>query len=77
VATDLSTPVVSLVTLRRQGWSLPPSRLTPELLDTLRSEGAVLLVESSFGGWLPEATRATLPPPLYDDGQVRSYSLRR
>ncbi|MBN8233382.1 glycosyltransferase family 39 protein [Corallococcus macrosporus] len=76
VATDLSTPVVSLVTLRRQGWSLPPASLTPERLEELRREGATLLVESSFGGWLPEATRARLPPPLYDDGQVRSYSLR-
>lgn len=75
VATDEHTPVVSLVILRRTGWCLPPQQLTPERIAALHREGATALVESSFGGWLPDGSRAALPPPIYADDQVRAYAL--
>jgi Dolichyl-phosphate-mannose-protein mannosyltransferase len=76
IVTDESTPVVSLVILRRTGWSAPPKYLTPQRIDELRRQGATLLVESSFGGWLPDLTRGALPDPVYADDQVRSYVLK-
>jgi 4-amino-4-deoxy-L-arabinose transferase-like glycosyltransferase len=76
VVTDETTPVVSLVTLRRTGWGVPAKDLSPERIADFRRKGATLLVESSVGGWLPEATRAMLPSPLYVDDQVRSYVLK-
>jgi 4-amino-4-deoxy-L-arabinose transferase-like glycosyltransferase len=75
VVTDEHSPVVSLVILRRMGWTASPSELTPQRIEELRREGATLLVESSFGGWLPESTRRVLPAPHYADDQVRSYVL--
>lgn len=75
VATDGTTPVVSLVILRRMGWALPAKDLTPERIAALHRQGATLLVESSFGGWLSEETRRTLPVPAYADDQLRSYVL--
>ena len=77
VATDQRTPVVSLVILHRCGWSLPAETLDPTRLAALRGQGATLLVESTFGGWLTEAQRSTLPPPLYQDDQLRAYDLSR
>jgi 4-amino-4-deoxy-L-arabinose transferase-like glycosyltransferase len=77
VVTDSVTPVVSLVILRRTGWAVHAAELTPERIAEYRRQGATLLVESSFGGWLPDATRAALPEPYYVDNQVRSYLLRR
>jgi len=67
--------VVSLVILRRMGWALPAKDLTPERIAALHRQGATLLVESSFGGWLSEETRRTLPVPAYADDQLRSYVL--
>ena len=75
VATDEHTPVVSLIVLRRIGWCVPARDLTPERIAELHREGAVTLVESSFGGWLPDSTRAALPAPVYADDQVRAYAL--
>jgi Dolichyl-phosphate-mannose-protein mannosyltransferase len=75
VATDETTPVVSLVILHRLGWCATARDLTPERIAELQKKGAVLLVESSFGGWLSEATRRALPAPTYADDQVRSYIL--
>jgi hypothetical protein len=75
IATDARTPVVSLVILDRIGWALPPKELTPDAIDQLRSQGARILVESSFGGWLPPETRAALPPPFWADDQIRAYRL--
>jgi len=77
VVTDTNSPVVSLVRLRRNGWSLPAASLTPETLRRLRAEGARELVESDFGGWLTEAQREALPPPRYADAQLRIYDLLR
>jgi hypothetical protein len=76
VVTDAHSPVVSLVILDRLGWALPAESLTPNAVVGLQAQGARLLVESSFGGWLPAATRAALPPPLYEDDQLRAYPLR-
>jgi 4-amino-4-deoxy-L-arabinose transferase-like glycosyltransferase len=76
VATDQATPVASLVILRRNGWAVTPRELSPQRLEHFRRQGATLLVESSFGGWLPEETRAALPPPCYSDDQLRAYPLR-
>lgn len=75
VVTDRRTPVVSLVVLRRTGWSAHPDQLTPERIEEHRRKGAKVLIESSFGGWLPEAVRAGLPQPTYADDQVRAYAL--
>jgi hypothetical protein len=75
IATDARTNVVSLVRLDRIGWAIPPAELTPEAIARLRSQGARVLVESSFGGWLDPATRATLPPPVWSDDQLRVYEL--
>jgi len=77
VTTDERTPVVSLVILHRCGWSLPAKTLDATRLAELRQQGAVLLVESTFGGWLTEAQRSTLPQPLYQDDQLRAYDLSR
>jgi hypothetical protein len=76
LVTDSVTPVVSLVILRRMGWATHATELTPERIADYRRQGATLLVESSFGGWLPDATRAALGTPLYTDDQVRSYLLK-
>jgi hypothetical protein len=75
VATDERTPVVSLVVLRRNGWSLPASTLSVERIRELHQQGAKWLVESSFGGWLDEGVRASLPLPSYQDDQLRIYRL--
>jgi len=75
VATDEATPVVSLVILHRIGWALPPEALTPARLEELRREGARVLIESAFGGWLTPETRAALSTPVYQDAQVRAYAL--
>jgi uncharacterized membrane protein YhaH (DUF805 family) len=75
IATDERTNVVSLVRLDRIGWALPPAQLTPEAIARLRSQGARILVESSFGGWLDPGTRAGLPPPIWSDDQLRAYAL--
>ncbi len=75
VATDDRTNVVSLVILDRIGWALRPAELTPETIARLRSQGARILVESSFGGWLESETRAALPPPIWSDDQLRAYVL--
>ena len=75
VATDLATPVVSLVILHRTGWALPPKVLTPARLEELRGEGARVLIESSFGGWLSPEVSGALPPPVYQDTQLRAYAL--
>ncbi|MBS2032191.1 MAG: glycosyltransferase family 39 protein [Deltaproteobacteria bacterium] len=75
VATDAHSPVVSLVLLDRLGWARPAEELKPAAIDALRSQGAAVLVESSFGGWLPPETRAALPPPVYADDVLRAYAL--
>lgn len=75
IATDEKTPVASLVILHRNGWCVSPKELTLERIETLHRQGAKTLVESSFGGWLPDATRAALPKPVYADDQVRAYVL--
>jgi 4-amino-4-deoxy-L-arabinose transferase-like glycosyltransferase len=75
VATDARTNVVSLVIVDRLGWALAPSELTPEAIARLRGEGARVLVESSFGGWLSPEARAALPPAVYADDQLRAYAL--
>jgi 4-amino-4-deoxy-L-arabinose transferase-like glycosyltransferase len=75
VATDARTPVVSLVVLHRVGWALPAAQLDGPKLRGLAAEGARLLVESSFGGWLSDAQRRELPAPLFADDQVRLYDL--
>jgi hypothetical protein len=75
VATDSGTSVVSLVTLDRLGWCLPPSAVTPEAIARLRSQGARTVVETSFGGWLAPETRAALPPPIWADDRLRAYVL--
>jgi 4-amino-4-deoxy-L-arabinose transferase-like glycosyltransferase len=75
IATDRSTPVVSLIVLRRTGWSVRPDDLTLEAVRRMSAQGARVLIESSFGGWLPNATRAALPPPRYSDDQLRIYDL--
>lgn len=50
------------------GWNI--------LIEVFRGEGAAVVVESVFGGWLTESARAHLGPPHYADDQVRSYLLR-
>ena len=71
VATDERTPVVSLVILHRCGWSLPAKTLDAARLAALRDQGALLLVESTFGGWLTETQRSTLPAPLFRTVTIR------
>lgn len=76
IATDANSNVVSLVILDRIGWALPPDELTPDAVVELRARGARILIETRFGGWLPDATRAALPPPIWSDDQLRAYALR-
>ncbi len=75
VATDGSSPVISLSVLGRVGWTERPEALTPERIEALRRQGARVLIDSSFGGRLPAATVASLPPPVYQDDQVRAFRL--
>ena len=75
IATDERTNVVSLVILDRLGWAMPPSELNPGSIARLRAQGAGVLVESKFGGWLDPATRASLPTPIWSDDQLRAYVL--
>ena len=49
--------------------------LTPARLEELRREGARVLIESAFGGWLTPETRAKLSTPVYQDAQLRAYAL--
>jgi hypothetical protein len=75
IATDERTNVVSLVILDRLGWALPPSELGSRDIARLKAQGARVLVESKFGGWLTPESRAALPPPIWSDDQVRAYLL--
>jgi hypothetical protein len=75
LVTDGHSPVISLVTLRRYGWALPAEAITPEVVETLRHQGARQLIESAFGGWLSPHAREALPAPAYADDQVRIYRL--
>lgn len=75
IATDDQTNVTALVILDRLGWALNPRDLTPQAIATLRAEGATLLVETIFGGWLAPETRAALPAPIWSDDQLRVYDL--
>lgn len=75
VVTDPASPVVALVVLHRTGWALPAARLNPERVRALAAQGATVLIDSTFGGRIPEELRATLPPPDYADAQLRAWRL--
>jgi hypothetical protein len=76
IATDEFADVpMSLVIIDRIGWTRPPGDLTGNAIARLQAQGAGTLVETSFGGWLAPETRATLPPPIWADDQLRAYVL--
>lgn len=76
IATDYLPDVpMSLVIIDRIGWTRPPIDLTPQAIARLRAQGAKTLVETSFGGWLTSEARASLPPPVWADDQIRAYVL--
>ena len=76
IATDYLPDVpMSLVIIDRIGWTRRPIDLTPQAIARLRAQGAKTLVETSFGGWLTSEARASLPPPVWADDQIRAYVL--
>lgn len=75
LVTDAHSPVVSLVIFHRTGWGMPASSITPALLESLRAQGAIQVIESNLGGWLTDDVRSILPPPSYEDDQFRIYRL--